>query len=200
MKILPQILVISRIPIATLICTLGLLNIENNGYNISFLMIIGLLIDIFDGILARKIGVSNSKFRVLDSNVDQFFWSVTLFTVVFRNKDYMLGNLAPIVFVLILEISTYVISYMKFKKTIATHSLLAKLWAISLLIFLIELTISSSGYYSFWACIIIGVISRIEIISIVLSLKKWTTDIPSIFSVNKLNKGIPIKRYKLFNG
>jgi len=52
----------------------------------------------------------------------------------------------------------------------------------------------------FIICFVLGILSRIEIILIILKLKKWKTDVPSVLSVTKLNQGIQIKKNKLFNG
>jgi len=99
-----------------------------------------------------------------------------------------------------LEVMAYIISYGKFKRSIATHSILAKFWTLTLLGFLIDLVLNSTSYLPFIICIALGIISRIEIILIILKLKKWTTDVPSIFVVSKINRGIQIKKNKLFNG
>jgi hypothetical protein len=104
-----------------------------------------------------------------------------------------------IVTIISLEALCYLISYFKFKKSIATHSILAKLWTLTLLCFLIDLVLNGTSYVPFIICIVLGVFSRIEIILIILKLNKWTTDVPSFLSVSKLNQGIQIKKNKLFN-
>lgn len=76
----------------------------------------------------------------------------------------------------------------KFKRTIATHSYLAKFWTLTLLAFLIDLTLHSNSNLPFKICAAFGIISRIEIILIILGLKKWTTDVPSILSVGRINR------------
>lgn len=201
MKSIPFLLIYSRILIAIII---GLLTYFSKAtvtdYWIVSLMVVGLLTDVFDGIIARRLNVSSEKLRVLDSNVDQFFWLVVIASIFYLNFKYIQENYWGILIILILEFSCYAISYVKFKKPIATHSILAKMWTLSLLAFLIDLTINHTSSIPFIICIILGIISRTEIILIVLKLKKWTTDIPSIFVVSNINKGIPIKKNKLFNG
>ncbi|MFT5723560.1 MAG: hypothetical protein ACI9JN_000674 [Bacteroidia bacterium] len=91
------------------------------------------------------------------------------------------------------------ISFLKFKKTIATHSILAKLWTINLLLFLIDLCLNHTSSVAFWICIVLGLISRLEIIGIITLLKKWTTDVPSIRQVKKINRGENIPKSKLLN-
>ncbi|MFV8282498.1 CDP-alcohol phosphatidyltransferase family protein [Christiangramia marina] len=199
MNKIPIILIYSRILIGILIILIGIGKVDNFKFWISILMITGLLTDIFDGIIARKLKVSTQKLRILDSNVDQFFWLTVMGTIFFLNINFILDNIIWISIISILEISAYVISYKKFSRSIATHSILAKFWTISLVAFLVDLTINSRSHTLFIICVILGIISRAEIILIILNLKKWTTDVPSILSVSKINRGIKIKKSKLFN-
>jgi len=199
MKNIPFLLIYSRILIAVLIGFLAFYKIEDHSIWIVILMTLGLITDIFDGIIARKLNVSTEKLRIWDSNVDQFFWLVVIGSIFYLNIDFIKENIFWIVIIILLEILSYIISFGKFKKSIATHSILAKIWTLSLLGFLIDLAINSSSFFPFTICISLGILSRIEIILIILKLKKWTTDVPSILSVTKLNQGIKIKKYKLFN-
>ncbi len=200
MKQIPYILIYSRIIFAILIILLLSFPYIGSDYWVVGLMVFAILTDVFDGIIARRIGVSSERLRVLDSNVDQFFWLVTVVSVFYDSKEFILAEIVWIGIILLLELSTYMVSYFKFRRTIATHSILAKFWTISLLIFLIDLVLNNQSFYPFLVCVILGIISRIEILLIIVRLKKWVTDVPSIFSVSKLNRGEEIKRNKLFNG
>lgn len=177
---------------------LAILDFNNGPIWMTALMIIGLLTDVFDGIIARKLGISSEKLRVWDSNADQFFWLSVIGSVIYLRFPEVKTLYVPILIIAVLEASTYGFSYLKFKRTIATHSLLAKLWTLTILAFLIELTLYQTTA-TFLLCFGIGVISRLEILAIILGLKKWTTDVPSLFAVKKLNQGLPIKKSKLFN-
>lgn len=199
MKNIPIILIYSRIVIALIIGIITFLKIENFATFIVILMIVGLLTDVFDGIIARNLNISTKKLRVLDSNVDQFFWIITIASIFYLNFSFVKEHIIAISSILILELLAYIISLIKFKKTIATHSLLAKFWTITLLLFLIDLTLHGISSFLFLTCIIVGIISRLEIILIIIGLKKWTTDVTSIFAVKKINNGEPIKKSKLFN-
>ena len=136
--------------------------------------------------------------RIWDSNVDQFFWLMVIGSIFYLRFLEIKPLFLTICILIFFELLAYLISYIKFKKTVATHSLLAKFWTLTLLTFLLELLLNhSSTTYLF--CLIVGLVSRLEIIFIILKLKSWATDIPSIFAVDKINKGMPIKKSKLFN-
>ena len=187
MKNIPFLLIYSRILIGFLILILAFIEIDNKPEIIVVLMIVGLLTDVFDGIIARKLDVASEKLRVWDSNVDQFFWLSVLFTVFYLNQDFLFANWIWILAIVFLEASCYIISFIKFKKPIATHSYMAKVWTLSLLAFLIDLNLNSDSIYIFWICIFLGMLSRIEIIVIIFSLKSWTTDVSSILAVRDMN-------------
>lgn len=198
MKQIPFILIYCRLFIGILIPILTFIEIKSIDVTIVILMVIGLLTDIFDGIIARNQGVSSEKLRIWDSTTDQIFWLFIIGSSFYLHWNSIIPILIPIVILLVLEGLCYLISFYKFNKPIATHSILAKFWTLSLLSFLIELLLFRS-YVSFWICFTLGTISRIEIILIVISLKKWTTDVPSILAVRKINNGTTVKKWKLFN-
>ena len=198
MKRIPFLLIYSRIVIAILIVIITLLNIENQKNIVVILMITGVLTDIFDGIIARKLRVATKKLRIWDSNVDQFFWVLCIGSICYSNFQFLKENYTGIGIVILLEIVAYLSSYFRFKKTIATHSLLAKFWVLILLVFLIDLMLNDSSDTAFLICLIIGILSRLEIIAIIFTIKQWTTDIPSIFKVSAINKGIVSKKRILF--
>ena len=199
MKNIPFALIISRLIIGLICIGLVFTPYEHTNVIIVILLVIGLLTDIFDGIIARRLNIATEKLRIWDSNVDIIFWLCVIFSLFYLNFDFIEHNYLFILIILGLEVLAYIISFFKFKKTIATHSLLAKLWTLTLLAFLIDLGLTSHSHFWFYLCVAIGIISRLEIIAIILKLKNWTTDVPSIFSVSNLNKGLPIKKIKLFN-
>ncbi|APD06072.1 CDP-diacylglycerol--glycerol-3-phosphate 3-phosphatidyltransferase [Flavobacteriaceae bacterium UJ101] len=199
MKNIPFLLIYSRILIGIIIGFLTFYYTKHQTIWIVSLMFIGLLTDIFDGIIARKLDISTKKLRVWDSNVDQFFWLIVIGSSFYLNFSFVKENIVYISIIVLLELLCYLISYIKFKRTIATHSILAKVWTLSLLGFLVDLILHSTSHYFFILCLFLGIISRIEIILIILKLNKWTTDVPSILVVSKINQGIPIKKNRLFN-
>ncbi len=196
---LPFLLIYSRILLGIIIPIILCLSIPKVSIIATVLIIVGLLTDVFDGIIARKMGISTEKLRIWDSNVDQFFWLMIIGTVFYLNFEAISLLLIPIGIIIFLEAIAYVLSYYKFKKAIATHSILAKIWTISLLVWVIELILYQSNH-TFQFCFWLGLISRLEIITIIISLKNWATDVPSLFAVGKINRGEKVKKSKWFNG
>lgn len=198
MKNIPFLLIYCRLVIGIVISLFALFRPSYYEITIVFLMILGLLTDVFDGIIARKLNVSSEKLRVWDSNVDLIFWLCVIGSIFYLNAAFVLNNVIWLGSVIFLELLCYLFSFLKFKKSIATHSILAKFWTLTLLAFLIDLILNSASQIPFIICIAVGIISRLEIFFIIYKLHRWTTDVPSIFAVDKINQGIPLKKGVLF--
>jgi len=163
-------------------------------------MIWAILSDIFDGIIARRLNISTQKLRRLDSSIDQIFWICTLLGIFLICKDFFKENYSKIIIILALEACTYLISYIKFKKEVATHAISSKFWTLTILAALIQIVLTCQSTLIFNICIFLGIITRLEIIGILLIIKQWTHDVPSIYHAILLRQGKQIKRNKLFNG
>lgn len=200
MKHIPFLLILSRLVLAVLFLLLLWIDIPREQLVVSGLIILGLLTDVFDGIIARKLQISTKALRVWDSNIDQIFWASTLLYAFYFNFDFLKQHWFWITVVLVLEGLAYLISYLRFKRTIATHAISAKIWTISLLVFIVDLILHQDSTIAYWTCIGLGILSRIELILITSLLREWATDIPTVFNVSKINRNEPIKRNKWFNG
>jgi phosphatidylglycerophosphate synthase len=200
MKKLPLILIYSRLIIGLTIILLSFKNIDHYKLVAVLLLSIGLLTDIFDGIIARKLNVSSETLRRLDSTIDQvFFISIAIATYI-QCPNFFIVNSLKLTILFGFEGLTYVICFLKFRKEIATHSIGAKIWTLLLFGTLVEIILQCQSIILFNICFWVGLITRLEIIAIILTLKKWTNDVPTIFHSLKLRQGKEIKRHKMFNG
>lgn len=200
MKKIPVTLIYSRICIGIFLCMLSLSHIANyEVYAISFL-VIGLLTDIFDGIIARRLNISSEKLRRLDSIADQIFWILVAVATFIECPGFFKNNAVKLIILMSVEASTYLISYLKFGKEVATHAISSKIWTLILCSTLIQIMATCNSEALFQVCFYVGLITRFEIIAIMLVLKNWTNDVPSIYHAFLLRKGKTIKRHKLFNG
>lgn len=199
MKTIPYLLIATRFLFAPIIFALAYFNGEESQFVILSLMFIGLLTDIFDGIIARKVGVSSEKLRRLDSQVDLVFWLSLGFAVYFINPEVIKNQWQNIVLIFIMEALCYIISIIKFKKETCTHAWLSKLWGLSLLIAFTYLIGFQHAGWAFHLTIILGIISHIDVILIILILPKWQYDVPSCYHAWNIRKGELRKKSTLFN-
>ncbi|UFH31293.1 CDP-alcohol phosphatidyltransferase family protein [Chryseobacterium sp. C-71] len=199
MKNIPYILIAVRFLFAPIIFFLSYLIGEESRFLILALMFIGLLTDIFDGIIARKVGVSSEKLRRLDSQVDLVFWLSLGFAAYFINPEVIKNHWQSIALIFIMEALCYIISIIKFKKETCTHAWLSKLWGLSLLIAFTYLIGFQQAGWAFHLTIILGIISHVDVILIILILPKWQYDVPSCYHAWNIRKGKQRKKSTLFN-
>ncbi len=200
MKRVPILLICSRVVFGIIIIALSLLKPVYYKVDIITLIALGLLSDIFDGIIARRVGVSTPRLRRLDSTADQFFWLAITGSAYILNPLFFKNNFFAIAVILGLEGICYGLCFVKFKKEVATHAIASKIWTLFLFATLIQIIAVNNSIILFNICIYLGIITRLEIICIILVIKKWTNDVPTIYHSVLIRRGKPIKRHKLFNG
>lgn len=193
-------LIVSRLVAGIILVALSFLSLPYFNWIAITLISYGLLSDIFDGIIARRLNVSGEKLRRLDSSVDQVFFICTAIAAYMHAPSFFKENWLKIALLLGAEALCYLVSFIKFRKEVATHSIGAKIWTLFLFATLVQVIAQGQSTLLFELCFWTGMASRAEIIAILLTLKKWTNDVPSIVHAFQLRKERPIKRNKLFNG
>ncbi|MBS7252900.1 CDP-alcohol phosphatidyltransferase family protein [Flavobacterium branchiicola] len=164
------------------------------------LMVLGLLTDIFDGIIARKFEVSSEKLRRMDSQTDLIFWICVGWCAWLLNPEIIIEHKYSIILIFLMEALTYVFSFLKFKKETCTHALLSKLWGITLLVAFVSIIGFGHAGIPFFLAVFFGIIGHIDVYLIIYFLPKWTHDVPSSYHAYLIRKGKSIKRHTLFNG
>jgi phosphatidylglycerophosphate synthase len=199
MKNTPILLIVFRLLIGPILIILTY-NFGNEiRKELVVLIFAGLLSDIFDGIIARRFGVSSEKLRRMDSQTDLIFWLCVAWCSWLLNPEIIINNAWPIILIFIMEALTYVFSFLKFGKETCTHALLSKLWGITLLLAFVGMIGFGYSGITFSLAIIFGIIGHIDVLLIILILPKWTFDVPSCYHAYLIRNKIPFKKNKLFN-
>ncbi|WP_295649610.1 CDP-alcohol phosphatidyltransferase family protein [uncultured Mucilaginibacter sp.] len=199
MKKIPVALIYSRILLGLAIVPIAYYRITHFRTIIIGLILLGLLTDIFDGIIARQLNVATDRLRRMDSNVDTFFWLAVAAACYIISPAFFKTNFIAICILIGLEVGCYAVSFIRFRKDVAVHALSSKLWALILFFTLTQVIATDHSVILFGITFYWGIISKLETIAILLLLKKWESDIPSVFHAIKIKNNKPIKRHKLFN-
>ena len=197
---IPFALIMSRLVLGFVVVVLAIIQFSSFRQIIAALILLGLITDIFDGIIARKLNISSQKLRRMDSSVDQVFWICCLVGAYLVCPEFFSANLVKLLILTFVEVLTYVVSFFRFKKEVATHAISSKIWTLTIMATLIQLVLSCNSLIIFNVCFYLGIVTRLEIIAILLIIKEWTNDIPSVYHAMLLRRGKAIKRNKLFNG
>jgi len=141
----------------------------------------GLLSDIFDGIIARRLGVATPWLRKYDSFTDLIFWVAVLgacwwlHPVVIRAHGLGLALLAGA------ELAEYTIALCRFGSPPAIHGYLAKLWGLGLFAATVALLVGGTGSL-LPALIALGLIAQAECLVLLISARKAPVDVPGLIA------------------
>ena len=200
MNKLPLALIYLRLIIGITIIFLSISHVENYKFIAVILLAIGLLTDIFDGIIARRLNISTQTLRRLDSATDQVFFISFAIATYIQCPGFFKDHSFKLILLLGFEGLAYLVCFLKFRKQIAIHSLGAKLWTLLLFATPVQIVLQCQSGILFNVCFWVGLLTRLEIVAIILALKTWTTNIPTFYHSLQLRKGKEIKRHKMFNG
>ena len=199
MKRLPLALILFRAALAPALPLLARAGGASARPWLATLLVAGLLSDVFDGIVARRVGVSTVALRRLDSRVDLFFWLGALAAAAILDQPALRALAPGIVAVLALEAACQAASFARFRRAPCTHSFLSKLWGLCLGAGFAVL-FASGRADALRVALAWGVLSQLDVLAIVLLLPAWQSDIPSAWHALRLRRGLPIRRHPLLNG
>lgn len=182
---IPSLLIGLRLAIAPLLLFDAWDRHTSEWFVISY--IIAVLSDIFDGIIARKLGVSTIELRQADSWADICLYACIAGCTWLVYPQVISQFQSPLLFAAIAQLSLFVICLLKLRKFPSYHTYTAKIWGLALLIATVGLF--GLGYTdTIWLAIALCLINTVEEIVITLILPKWQCDVLSVFHALTLRK------------
>jgi CDP-diacylglycerol--glycerol-3-phosphate 3-phosphatidyltransferase len=142
--------------------------------------VIAVLSDIFDGILARRLGVSTIQLRQADSWADICLYLCVAISIWLVYPQIILDFQIPLLMAIVAQLTLFTLSQIKFKKFPSFHTYTAKVWGLTLLI----ATVGLFGFdyaNTLWLAIGLCLINSLEEIGMTLLLPEWHCDVLSIF-------------------
>lgn len=155
-------------------------------------LVIALLSDIFDGVVARRLNVATPALRRLDSAADTLFYAACVLAAWHLYPKAITERWVPLGVLAFLEVTRYVVDFAKFRREASYHMWSAKLWGIALFAgFFCLLVLGSSGAAVSLA-VYIGIIADVEGLTITLILPKWQSDVPSFVHALRVRRNAGI--------
>ncbi|WP_310411881.1 CDP-alcohol phosphatidyltransferase family protein [Chamaesiphon sp. OTE_8_metabat_110] len=175
----PIILVGMRLTLAPLL----LLDAWDRQISSLFLVgyIIAVLSDIFDGVIARRLGVSTAKLRQADSWADICLYLCIAASTWRVYPQVVIDFKVPLLIAAMAQISLYAIGWLKFRKFPSFHTYTAKIWGLTLLVATVRL-FGFDDANTLWLAIGMCLINSIEEIAMTFILTAWQCDVLSIFA------------------
>ncbi len=182
---IPSLLVALRFAIAPLLL------LDARDGSTSFWFIVGYVTavfsDIFDGIIARRLGVSTPQLRQADSWADLSLYVCIAASAWLVHPEVVFSFRVPLLICLVAQLTLNIVCLVKLKNFPSFHTYTAKAWGLTLL----AATVSLFGFgYGglLWGAIAFCLINSVEEIVMALILPEWQCDVLSIFHALDLKK------------
>lgn len=150
-------------------------------------MLAAMLSDIFDGVIARRIGVVTTKLRVVDSRVDAWFFLCVGISAVLAAPLILRAYMVPITIEVCLQAAAYTYDIARYGRITSLHAYSAKLWGFTLYLAAIGLLAFHSGIL-IWVAFVFGMLSAIDAMAIKLLIPEWKHDVLSTFHALRMRE------------
>lgn len=152
-------------------------------------LLVGLLSDVFDGIVARRIGVATEKLRRADTIVDSFFFTALLIAAWLTHPDLFQKYIVGLLLLIGLKLFRIVFDYLKFRREASYHMWSTKLWGISIFLAMTMLWLGVATELFFVVAILLGIVTNLEGLLASIILPTWAHDVPSLVHALRLRDG-----------
>ena len=144
--------------------------------------------DVFDGIIARRLGVATERFRLADSVVDIGFYLFVAAACLLAYPEVWRQHRTGILLVAGLEAGRWVFDLAKFGRIASYHMWSSKLWGILLFLGFGEVFARGGPGVLFTAAVVVGIANEVEGLVASLILPWWRHDVPSVWHALALRR------------
>ncbi len=149
-------------------------------------LVIAFLSDVFDGIIARRLGIATPALRRLDSIADTVFYVGATFAVWQRFPSAITDRWLALSVLVGLEGVRYMFDWVKFRREASYHMWSSKLWGIALFAGFFSLLAMGQDGVMVDAAVYVGIVADLEGLAISVVMRTWKSDIPSLVHALRL--------------
>jgi phosphatidylglycerophosphate synthase len=158
------------------------------GWLIALCIVTEVVLDILDGVVARRLQVATSPLRRADSLVDTIFYLAILYCAWVFHRDEVQKKMWLLVALLVMEAIRYGFDYLKFRREAAYHMWSAKAWGLVLGAAVIALLGFNIGGWLLTLALVLGIICDCEGLLISVLLYKSVEDVAHVGRALRLRK------------
>jgi len=182
----PLALTLLRAVLGPVVVVLALFHPDTTAFGVC--LVLALLSDYFDGVIARRLGIATPNLRRMDSVADSIFYLCALYAAWHLHSELLLPHSLGMLCLVIIELARYVFDYRKFGKEASYHMWSSKLWGLTLFIGFFYLLALGEGGWPISLAIYTGLLADMEGLAISCVLSKWQTDVPTVWHALRLRK------------
>ncbi len=181
---LPLSLIVLRVLLAPAIVLLAWYSPDHRAFGVC--LTLGFLSDVFDGVIARRLGIATPTLRRLDSVADTIFYIAATFAVWQLEPQVILEHSRAFLLLLALELTRYAFDLAKFGREASYHMWSSKAWGLVLFVAFFAMLVFGYGGSLVAIPIYLGIVANVEGLAISVALMEWRSDVPSLFHALKL--------------
>ena len=151
-------------------------------------VVLALLSDIFDGVLARRWHVDSARLRVADTLADTIFYCCILAVILLRFPEFLQRHWLLLVMLLAAEAGQQAFAFAKFGRNASYHSLLSKFWGLLLATATIALLGFGVDNWLLDVAIAWGIVCNVEGLAMSLLLPAWRPDVLTLGHALRLRR------------
>lgn len=145
------------------------------------------LSDVFDGLIARHLGVSTARLRYADTRADIALYLAVLVSAWLTHRPALRALGWPFAVLLASTIASWGVDLLKYRRLSSYHPWSAKVWGVTLAIAIVALFGWDYTGWAMWLTVVVGVLSNLDCIAMTLVLPRWTHDVKSILHALRLH-------------
>ena len=188
LRLIPWSLVALRGVLAPAIAWLA--GTRASGLWLAAIVLIALVSDIYDGVLARRWHCDTPGIRLADSMVDTVFYLAVLFAL-WTRQAALLKPYWPLLAVLFaLEAVRFLYDLRKFSKAASYHSYLAKTWGLVMAVAVILVLALGKGAWLLAISLVLGICCDLEGLAMSIILPVWKNDVKTIAAALRLRRSL----------
>jgi phosphatidylserine synthase len=156
------------------------------GIYFAIAVLIAFMSDVYDGVIARGLGVATPQLRHLDSRVDLVFYATAAWVVWRLHPEVVRTYAVPGLVVIVLDLLRYAFDFKKFGRDAAYHAWSSKLWGLVLAAALVMLLGFGLVKPLVPLAVALGLIAQVEGLLISIVLPRWTHDVPTVIHARRI--------------
>jgi CDP-diacylglycerol--glycerol-3-phosphate 3-phosphatidyltransferase len=157
-----------------------------DGKWLGLIVLVALVDDIYDGVLARRWGCATERLRRADSAADTLFYLGVAAALWLRDEQLLRENWKLLATLGSLEVLRYGLDWLKYGRAASYHSHLAKSWGLVMGAAVIGALSFGGPRWLVWVSLMIGIASDAEGLAMSLMLPCWRNDVKTLSTAWKL--------------
>ncbi|MGC8668380.1 MAG: CDP-alcohol phosphatidyltransferase family protein [Chthonomonadales bacterium] len=154
------------------------------------LLAAGLLSDILDGVIARRLGIATERIRVADTYADGWYWAWIAAAAWRSDQGVIYAMRGPLAGLAGVMIFNYAFDLVRYERLTSFHAYSAKIWGLTLALAAAALLTHRGNTVVVWVALVAGICTNIEGFAIKLLLPRWEHDVPSLFHLLRRRKSL----------